>query len=208
MRLNKPLNKILNTETKIKVLRFFCSAGGEITGRQVAKLLKVASTPVQAALRDLYNEGILDRKGFGRAFAYQLNQKNWVVESLLKPLFRSEGEYPSTLWNKIREKLENSNQKKHILSVVLFGSVGSAQERPTSDIDLLVVIQDNADKEIIEDLFIGMNRDIIQETGLNIDARIYSVAEFKDKRTEGITFIKTAIRSHTVIFGKGLETFS
>ncbi len=207
MRLNKPLNKILNTETKIKVLRFFCSAGGETTGRQVAKLLNVASTPVQSALRDLYNEGILDRKGFGRAFAYQLNSKNWGVEKLLKPLFRSEAEYPQTLWNRIQEEIENSFLKKQIFSVVLYGSVPIAQERPTSDIDFLVIIKDSADKEVVENFFIDMNRSIIQETGLNIDARVYSVSEFKNKCAEGPVFIKSATQSHQVIFGKGLEAF-
>lgn len=208
MHLHAPLNKILNTETKIKALRFFCSAGGEITGRQVAKMLNMSSTPVQAALRDLYNEGVLERKGFGRAFAYQLNRKNWVVDKVLVPMFQEEGAYPQTLWNRVSERIGRSVLKADILSAVVYGSVASRQERATSDIDLLVVIRNQAAKEPVEDLFLDMNHEMIHETGLNIDARIYTLKEFQNKRTEGIGFIKTAIRSHQLVYGKNLEDLS
>lgn len=207
MRINTPLNKILNSETKIRVLRFFCSAGGEITGRQVAKMLKTASTPVQAALRDLFNEGVLDRQGFGRAFAYRLNRQNWVVSRILIPMFQEEGGYPRILQDRIRKSVVKTALKNAILSVVLFGSVVSAQERATSDIDLLVIVKNNADKEAVEDSFLQMNRDMIQEVGLNIDARIYAVSELKNKHAEGISFIKTALREHVLLFGEKLESF-
>jgi predicted nucleotidyltransferase len=205
MRVNTPLNKILNSQTKIRVLRFFCSAGGEITGRQVAKMLQTASTPVQAALRDLFNEGVLDRQGFGRAFAYRLNRQNWVVANILIPMFRQEAEYPKVLQDRICKSVEKTSLKAAILSVVMFGSVVNAQERATSDIDLLVIVKNNSNKETIQDLFLQMNRDMIRETGLNIDARIYALSEFKNKHVEGVGFIKTAIRSHLLIFGEQLE---
>lgn len=202
--MNKPLNKILNSETKIKVMRLLCSGVGESTGRQIARLLNVAQSPVQIALADLYNEGILDRKKFGKAFAYGLNSKNWLVESALKPLFRVEAEYQAQLWAKIRQHLEGSELGRQIISVSLFGSVLSGQDRPTSDIDLLVIFNDGVEKQSIEDLFINMNRGIIEETGLSLDAHVYSVSELKEKVAEGITFIKDAIRSSKLILGISL----
>jgi len=205
MRLNNPLNKILNSETKIKTLRLFCSGVGESTGRQIAKLLNVAQSPVQIALADLYNEGILDRKTFGKAFAYGLNSKNWLVETALKPMFRIEKEYQPKLWGKIRQSLEEAGFLKEILSVCLFGSVRSGQERPTSDIDLLVIIKNNARKQFIEDLFINMNRSVIEETGMNLDAHIYSASELKDMVADGVSFIKEAMPSGAIIIGKSLE---
>jgi predicted nucleotidyltransferase len=204
MRLNKPINKILNSETKIKVLRLFCSVGGESTGRQIAKLLKVGPSPVQIALADLYNEGILERKSFGKAYAYSLNSKNWLVESSLKPMFRAEAEYQAQLWAKMRQHLEGSDLGGQILSVSLFGSVLSGQDRPTSDIDLLVIFKEGVEKQAIEDLFIDMNRGIIEETGLSLDAHVYSVSELREKVADGVTFIKDAIRSSKLILGKSL----
>ncbi len=204
MRLNKPLNKILNSETKIKVMRLFCSAGGESTGRQVAKLLNVAPSPVQIALADLYNEGIVERKRFGKAYAYSLNAKNWLVERGLKPMFSVEAEYQSYLWAKIRQHVEVSDLGEQILSVSLFGSILSGQERPTSDIDLLVIFKDGVEKQSIEDLFIDMNRSVIEETGLSLDAHVYAVSELREKVEDGLTFIKDVIRSGKVILGKTL----
>jgi predicted nucleotidyltransferase len=202
MRLNKPLNKILNSETKIKVLRLFCSGVGESTGRQVAKLLNVAQSPVQIALADLYNEGILDRKSFGKAFAYGLNSRNWLVESSLRPMFRAESEYPEKLWAKIRQRLEGAAMGGQILSASLFGSVLTGQDRATSDIDLLVILKDDAEKQAVEDVFIDMNRGVIEETGLNLDAYIYSVSEAREKIADGVTFLKEAIQANKLILGK------
>ena len=204
MRLNKPLNKVLNSESKIKVLRLLCSGGGESTGRQIAKLLKVGPSPVQIALADLYNEGIVERKSFGKAYAYSLNTKNWLVKSSLKLMFRAEAEYQVKLWAKIRQHVERSGLGKKIISVSLFGSVLSAQERPTSDIDLLVIFKDGVEKQAVEDLFIDMNRGIIEETGLSLDAHLYPVSELRKKFAEGLAFVKDAVRSSKVIIGKSL----
>lgn len=205
MRLNQPLNKILNNETKIKILRFFCSAGGETSGRQIALLLHASTTTVQTALRELYNEGVLDRKSFGKAYAFSLNTNNWVVARVLKPMFKIEGNYPSELWGTIRKKVERSAVKKNIISVVLFGSVFTRQERPTSDIDLLVIIDDGRVKRSVEDLFLEMNKAVIQEVGLSVEAHVYSVADFRDKAASGLAFIKAAVQSNHLIFGKHLE---
>lgn len=205
MRLNSPLNKMMNSETKVKVLRLFCSGVGECTGRQIAKLLNVAQSPVQIALAALYNEGVLDRKNFGKAFAYGLNSKNWLVETLLKPMFHIEKEYQSKLWVKIRQSLDEAGFLGEILSVCLFGSVGRGQERPTSDIDLLVIVKNDARKALIEDLFIDMNRGIIEEVGLNIDAHVYSVSELKERNADGVLFVKEAMQSGEIIIGKSLE---
>jgi predicted nucleotidyltransferase len=204
MRLNKPLNKVLNSETKIKVMRLFCLVGGESTGRQIAKLLNVGPSPVQLALADLYNEGILERKSFGKAYAYSLNSGNWLVEGGLKPMFRVEAEYQAKLWDKIRQHLEKTDLGEQIISVSLFGSVLTGQDRPTSDIDLIVIFKGGVEKQLIEDLFIDMNRGIIEKTGLSLDAHVYSVSELREKVSDGLKFIKDAIRSSKLIIGKSL----
>ena len=203
--MNKPLNKILNSESKVKILRLFCSAGGETSGRQIAKLLKASSTAVQAALRDLYNEGVLERKAFGRAYAYSFNSRNEVVAKVLKPMFEAEACHQKDFWDNMNQRIESSPVKIELLSVVLFGSVFKGQERPTSDIDLLVVIKNDQAKPAVEDLFFEMNRDTIQRVGLSIDAHIYSIDEFHKKVTEGLAFIKAAIRSNKVVWGERLE---
>ena len=207
MRLNQPINRILDSETKVKVLRYLCTAGGETSGRQIAQLLRAPTTTVQVALRGLHDEGVLDRRSFGKAYAFSLNTKNWVVAKVLKPMFKTEGNYPSELWTEISKKVERSKIKKAVLSVVLFGSVLTKQERPTSDIDLLILIDDGKAKQAVEDLFIEMNATIIQEAGLSLEPHIYSVAEFRDKVAEGLPFIKAALHSDKIILGKRLEVF-
>lgn len=42
MRVHNPLDKILNNELKVKILRFLCKTGAEWSGRQIAQEIKVS----------------------------------------------------------------------------------------------------------------------------------------------------------------------
>ena len=42
MRVHDPLDKILNNEVKVKILRFLCKTEAEWSGRQIAQEIKVS----------------------------------------------------------------------------------------------------------------------------------------------------------------------
>ena len=58
MRLYQALNKVLDSEVKVKTLRLFCRTGGDINGRQLAKLVKVSPMTAHMALKELADEGM------------------------------------------------------------------------------------------------------------------------------------------------------
>jgi len=57
MRVHDPLNKILNNEVKVKILRFLCRTEAEWSGRQIAQELKVSPAAAHKALRELNKRG-------------------------------------------------------------------------------------------------------------------------------------------------------
>lgn len=65
---------------------------------------------------------------------------------------------------------------RRIKSIILFGSVARGTDRPDSDIDLLVVI-DQEDFQLRRDL-IGMTFDILLDTGQDISVKVISVEDF------------------------------
>lgn len=94
MKVHDPLNKILNNEVKVKILRFLCRTEAEWSGRQIAQEIKVSPAAAHKALRELNNERALLLRSVGRSYLYRLNSENFIILELLKPLYEKENKIP------------------------------------------------------------------------------------------------------------------
>lgn len=200
MRLHNPLDKILNNEIKIKLLRFFCRMGMEWSGRRIAREVNISPAACHKALSELRKEGILKVRVIGRSHLYSLVQSNLIVKNLLKPLYKKEELLPSVLAGVVK-KLPLSLKKK-VVSLAIFGSVSKKKERPSSDIDLFVVVRDKEDKELLGRRLGRISLKILKDYGNTVSPYILSVKEFKLKFKKGLPLLKNIIRNHKLILGK------
>jgi predicted nucleotidyltransferase len=76
-----------------------------------------------------------------------------------------------------------------IHGITLFGSVARGTERPDSDIDLLVVV-DEEDFRLRREL-IGMAFDMLLETGEDISVKVLSQKDFEARK--GFSFLRNVI---------------
>lgn len=90
MRFEQPLDQILGSPTKVRVLRFLCRRGGEWTGRQVARELGMNPVTAHAALRELHRATVVDLRKAGNSFLYSLRDDHYLVRETLRPLFQKE----------------------------------------------------------------------------------------------------------------------
>ena len=204
MRINKPLDKILNSEVKVKILRFLCRTEVEWNGRQIAKEIKISPAACHKALRELNDEQVLLLKNVGKSYLYRLNKKNFLISSLLKPLYEKEDQIHREVYKAIIENI-SPTAIKNIVSIAVFGSIQVKKERPTSDIDLLILVSDKKYKTQIDENFEKVNRNIFDKFGNVISPYIQTVDEFKLKYRKGLPLIKKLLRSHNLLFGKALE---
>jgi uncharacterized membrane protein len=61
------LDDVLRNKLKLRILRLFCTTGGEYTGREIAKLTGYSQTYALRALGDLEANGVLFRRDVGRS---------------------------------------------------------------------------------------------------------------------------------------------
>jgi predicted nucleotidyltransferase/biotin operon repressor len=202
MKLTNPLDKILNNETKVKILRFLFKTKAEWNGRQIARELGVTPATTHKALQSLNKEGVLLLRNIGKTHVYTLKRNNFTVSNMLKPLFAKEEKILDSIFSIIRRKISASSIKKGIVSVVLFGSVNLHKERSTSDIDIAVIVKDLKTKQATELLFEDIDKRISEEFGNTISAYINTVLEFKSKYKKGLAVIKNIIKSNKLIYGK------
>ena len=152
MRVHNPLDKILNNEVKVKILRFLCKTEAEWSGRQIAQEIKVSPATCHKALRELYDEGALLLRSIGKSYLYRLNTENLLVSDVLKPLYERESKIPDEIYKGIVRNI-SFPVINDIVSIAVFGSVKRRKERPTSDIDLLVLVKNSENKKEVEEDF-------------------------------------------------------
>ena len=205
MRVHDPLNKILNNEVKVKILRFLCRTEAEWSGRQIAQEIKVSPAAAHKALRELNNERALLLRSVGRSYLYRLNSENFIILELLKPLYEKENKIPEQVYAEIVRNI-SSLVINDIISMAVFGSMKRKKEKSTSDIDLLVLIKNEESGEKVEEDFGRVNEKIVSRYGNTVAAYIQTLEEFRSKYKKGLALIKNILKFHSLIFGKPLET--
>ncbi len=205
MRLNRPLDKILNSEIKTRVLRIFCQNRGEMNGRQIARMAGVTPKTAHEILQVLLGEGILAMRSIGKTYLFCLNEDRLVVKDILRPLFAAENALKERLFNIIRTAIDLSDLKGEIISVAVFGSIHDETERPTSDVDLLVVVKKAASKRKTETLFSQIDRQVSSSWGNPIAPYINGLVEFKANARKKEGPVPGILQSYQLIYGDRLE---
>ena len=205
MRLNKPLDKILNNEVKVRALRILCQNPDEMSGRQMAKMVGVTPKTAHEILQDLLQEGVLIIRVVGKTHLFRLNEERSIVHEVLKPLFLWEQVLSERLFDIIRGAIKKSALKDDILSVALFGSVHAKTERATSDVDLFVLIKTAEFKKKAETLFSDIDERLSSRWGNLISPYINSVAEFKTNAKKKTGPVPQILKSYQLIYGDRLE---
>lgn len=205
MRLNKPLDKILNNEVKIRALRILCQDPGEMSGRQIAKMAGVTPKTAHEILQDLLREGVLVMRAVGKTHLFRLNDGRAIVREVLKPLFLCEKKLSERLFDIIRAAIKKSALKDDILSVALFGSVHAKTERADSDVDLLVIAKTSELKKSVEVFFSDIDQRLSSQWGNLISPYINSIAEFRTNAKKKTGAVPHILKSYKLVYGDRLE---
>jgi predicted nucleotidyltransferase len=206
MKISSPLDKILDSEAKVKILRFLVKTNAQWNGRQIAKEVGVTPATAHKALHSLHKEGAVILRNVGRTHIYNLNGNNYLAAELLKPLFAKEDKVLNSIIAIIKRKIGASDINKDIVSVVLFGSVKLRKDRPTSDIDLAVIARNKKTRKEAENLFEKIDKKISLEFGNTISPYINTESEFRSKHKKGLAIIKNILKANTLVYGKEIQT--
>ncbi len=186
--------KVLGSKVKLKVVRTLCRYPSKrFTIRELASYTKVSHTPVLKSLSDLQGMNLIRLEKHGTANLLTLNQKSYLYP-LLSKLFSVE--------SGTKEKMEQriSSLLPPVKMAALFGSIQQRRERLDSDIDLLLVAQDN--KKMVQRLTGELRGTITEEFGSYLSPLIFTEEEFKRKKNT--PFAKDLVKNYKVLQGKDL----
>jgi DNA-binding transcriptional ArsR family regulator len=170
MKYEDALDDVLGNKLKLRILRLFCTSGGEYTGREIAKLAGYSQTYTIKALGDLEANGLLYRRDVARAHLYSLNEEHMLVKEL-KKLFDLERSALARVAKDFKEELGDSLE-----GIIIFGSVARREERPDSDIDMILILKDGS-KPVVESKISSVSNATAAASGSPVSAFLATETE-------------------------------
>jgi predicted nucleotidyltransferase len=194
MRFSEIPERLLPNRTAIRVLRVLLTyPEREMTGRQIAALAGAPPARVIERLRVLDYEGLAERRILGKAHVWRL-VKGHVLVPHLTALFRIE----SASGVELRRALGAwVTSLEGVTEARLYGSVARGDERPDSDVDVLLLVADGRAKRAAERSKAAIEDDVRARFGNSLSVRVLTLREARRRPRRG--FLPSALREGEVL---------
>ena len=197
MKLHDAIEDILGNKVKIGILRLLYRTRGMYSGREIARLVGFSPSHTISNLKELESAGLVLRQRAGGTDLYQLNEKSSAANGVLKPIYDWETGLPAELAGMYVERLGDA-----VVTVRLFGSVARGDEKPGSDVDILLTVTDGADLQRTEDAVGEIDLAAGQRIGRPVSTIVVTEREYIKKLKGGQGFWKDVPKDSKIIFEK------
>jgi predicted nucleotidyltransferase len=182
MRFHHQLEDLLASPVRVRLLRILTKAPRQgFTGRDLARLCERSPSQTINALQGLETSGVVFREIAGRSHVWRLSTDH-VLSGLLTKLFERE----AGALDALKSDLERAIQPLPVERAWLFGSIARGEERPTSDVDLLVQVTTRADKESVEDALSGLSARFARKYGNPLSALVMDSTRLRQLPSTGL----------------------
>jgi len=176
MKLQHTIEDMLGSKVKIGILRLLYRTRSMYSGREISRLVGFSPTHTIANLRELEASGLVLRQRIGNTDLYQLNQNNSAVNGVLRPIYDWESGLLDELASMYVERLGDK-----VVSIRLFGSVARGDEKPGSDVDLLLTLTDGVDLHELEETVVEIDLEAGQKLGRPVSTIFVTEREYARK---------------------------
>jgi len=200
MKFHHPLDDLLGQKSKVRILRHLARTRAEWNGRQIAADIGMSPWVCHQALKELCAQGVVQMRNVGNTHLYRLAEQHYLVAEVLLPLFQEEREALQRAIEELTAGLDGS-----ISSVILYGSVARGEEEPFSDVDLLVVIPNEGNREAMRDCLVSRGEVFASQFGNMPSHLILGADEFREKYRRQDPLIGEIVSTGRVIYGQTLS---
>lgn len=185
--LSSPLNWVFSAPSHLPLLRALKDSAEGMSGRAAARAAGINHQACKQALDRLEAIGLVIRQGSGHTQLLRLNFGNALVQNALLPLFRAEKDFRAQLRSAITRGLG-----KEARTATIFGSAARKEDRPGSDIDLLLVAEPGRKTELA-DKAAEFGRNFTKRYGIRLSPIIYTAAEARARYNNGDPLVKNVL---------------
>jgi len=146
----QPLDEVLGTVSCVRILREMTLYGLPVGVSELAERTSLSRSTANETVARLVDLTVLEAVGTGRYAQYQLCESHFLAGPL-QALFQQEDQRPGHVFEALREVAEQAEPRP--TAVCLYGSVVRGEDRPGSDLDVLVVGASPAHRHALGDRF-------------------------------------------------------
>lgn len=195
-----PLDQILGTRSKVRLLRALAPLDRPVSGREAARLARLSRQAI-VALDELVSAGIVNRQGAAGQHLYTFARTNRLAPAILQ-LFNEESARTKELFHRLVCIIDESGS---VLGAVFFGSAARGEASPGSDLDLLVVVADSESRSSIYDQLVAASPALRSEFGVELSPVVLEVDRARRQHAEGDPFIAEVLRDGRRVYGQPIE---
>jgi len=179
MKFNASLIDIVNSKTKLKIVKFLLTHEASMSEREIASILKVSHMSINRTMRELSGVNFVDFVTIGKAHLWKVNRKSYAFK-VLSELIKGISHIKDPL-DDLKNMILTNIPKTLIKKVVLFGSVAKGAEKTGSDIDIFFLVKDNKNKEKLGFALEKLSNACLETYGNRLSPYILTEQETKKK---------------------------
>lgn len=167
-----------------------------MTAAEVARRARMTHPAASSILRSLVHQGLVESSPAGRGFTYWILRDNAYVEEFLNPVFSAERHIPDMMLEELRRELEPLT-----VSTVLFGSYARGDQSAESDLDIVVVADNESAKEVLESALSDYAQTFERRFGARLSPLIYDRREAAELSSRSASLWESIRRQSLTVCG-------
>ena len=179
MKFSASLIDILNSKTRLKIVKFLLTHEASMSEREIASILKVSHMSINRAMRELSEVNFVNFVTIGKAHLWKVNRKSYAFK-VLSEFVKNFSRIKDPL-NDLKGMILTNIPKNSAKKVVLFGSVAKGEEKTGSDIDIFFLVKNNRDKERLSFALEKLSNACLETYGNRLSPYILTEREAKKK---------------------------
>lgn len=139
MQFELPLDKIIGSKAKIKILKYLFGHLASMSENELAKVIKISPMTINRLMKELRELNLASMERVGNANVWSVNKGSYAYGALSKIMGEISG--VSTPLEHLKVTLSGNIPKKLVRKVILYGSVAQGKSKINSDIDLYILVR-------------------------------------------------------------------
>lgn len=180
MRFHESFLGILNSDLKLKIVKFLLTHQASMSEREIASVLNVSHMSVNRTMRELARENFVHYLTVGKAHLWRVNRRSFTYKAL-RQVVESLGKVPDPL-AELKDILLKHLPKTLVKRVVLFGSVAKASEQPQSDIDIFILVNGTHAEKKMEEAIERLSNECLEVFGNRLSPYMLTEQQYKQRQ--------------------------
>ncbi|MQA89653.1 MAG: hypothetical protein GEU90_05395 [Gemmatimonas sp.] len=195
-----PFDAVLGTTSKVRLLRALVPLSQPLSGREAARRAGVSHI-AQRALEELASIRVLNRDQSGGQYLYTFNREHALAPAI-EQMFEAEGRFTDGIIQRLRDVIDRT---KNVETAVVFGSAARGEAKPSSDLDVLVLVQSPRARDDMYTALVDASPSLVSAFGVRLSPVVLTVDRFQRQHAEGDPFVAEVLRDARRISGRPID---